>query len=44
MKSEEIILLVFVCFITIGIPVFLWFLNKEQKRQEEEEWNRNRKK
>jgi hypothetical protein len=31
MKSEEIIMLVFVGIITIGTPLLLWIINKEDK-------------
>jgi len=37
MKSEEIILLVFVGFVVVGIPLLLWFIDKDNKRREEEE-------
>ena len=43
MNSEETILLVFVVIITIGVPLLLWFMFNEKKREEErvrEEWNR----
>ena len=43
MKSEEIILLVFVGFIVIGLPLILWAINRDNKRREEEEWKRKRK-
>lgn len=33
MKSEEIILLVFVGFIVIAIPILLWQINKEQNQK-----------
>jgi hypothetical protein len=43
MNSEEIILLVFVGFIVIGLPLILWGINRDNKRREEEEWKRKRK-
>jgi len=43
MKSEEIILMVFVGFVVVGVPLLLWFIDRDTKRREEEEWNRKRK-
>jgi hypothetical protein len=31
MKSEEIIMLVFVAAITVGIPILMYIANKEEK-------------
>jgi hypothetical protein len=42
MKTEEIIILVFVGVITIGIPIILWGIHRDNKRREEEEWNRGK--
>lgn len=41
MKSEDIIMLVFVGLIVVGIPILLWFMFNEKKKEEErvrEEW------
>lgn len=43
MNSEETILLVFVGIIAVGVPLLLWYMFNEKKREEErvrEEWNR----
>jgi hypothetical protein len=43
MNSEDIIMLVFVTLVVIGIPTLLWFIDREKKREQEEEreeWNR----
>jgi len=43
MRSEEIILMVFVGFVVVGIPILLWFIDRDNKRREMEEWKRKRK-
>jgi hypothetical protein len=43
MRSEEIILLVFVGFVVVGIPLLLWFIDRDNKRREEEERKTKRK-
>jgi hypothetical protein len=43
MKSEEIILMVFVGFVVVGIPLLLWFIDRDNKRREEEERKTKRK-
>jgi uncharacterized membrane protein len=42
-NAEGIIMTVFVIFMVIGIPILLYFVEREKKRQEEEEWKRKRK-
>lgn len=45
MKSEEIIMLVFVGVIVTGIPTMLWYMHKERQREEQEEresWKKKR--
>lgn len=37
MKSEEIIMLVFVGIIVLAIPFVLWMIANEEKRKKEEE-------
>jgi hypothetical protein len=43
MKSEEIILMVFVGFVVVGVPILLWFIDRDNKRREEEEKKLKRK-
>lgn len=43
MRSEEIILMVFVGFVVVGIPILLWFIDRDNKRREEEERKTKRK-
>jgi hypothetical protein len=43
MKSEDIIMLVFVGLVVVGVPLLLWFIDREKKREEQEEreeWGR----
>ena len=43
MNSEDIIMLVFVGIVVVGVPLLLWFIDREKKRQEQEEreeWGR----
>jgi RsiW-degrading membrane proteinase PrsW (M82 family) len=40
---EGIIMIVFVAFMVIGLPVLWYFIERDKKRQEEEEWKRKRK-
>ena len=43
MRSEEIILMVFVGFVVVGVPILLWFIDKDNKQMEEEERKLKRK-
>lgn len=43
MNSEDIIMLVFVGIVVAGVPLLLWFIDREKKREEQEEreeWGR----
>lgn len=37
MNSEDIIMLVFVGIVVAGVPLLLWFIDREKKREEREE-------
>jgi di/tricarboxylate transporter len=37
MKSEEIMMVAFVGIVVIGIPLLLWYIDREKKREEREE-------
>lgn len=43
MRSEEIILMVFVGFVVVGVPLLLYFIDRDNKRREEEERKSKRK-
>lgn len=43
MNSEDIIMLVFVGLVVVGVPLLLWAIERDKKRQEQEEkdeWTR----
>lgn len=40
MKTEEIVMIVFLSVIVVGIPTILWIIQSEKKREEEEDRKR----